>query len=82
MTQHTCIPESVCSSEISFEIEGDTLRNVQFTGGCCGNSQAISKLCEGMRVVDVIRQLKGIDCEDRGTSCPDQLAKALATALN
>jgi uncharacterized protein (TIGR03905 family) len=78
MTQHTCIPQSVCSSGIAFEIEAGTLRKVQFTDGCCGNSQAISKLCEGMRVDAVIRLLKGIDCENRGTSCPDQLSKALA----
>ena len=82
MTQHTYTPKCVCSSLISFEIRDGTLHNVHFTGGCCGNSQAISRLCEGMRVDDVIRQLKGIDCEERGTSCPDQLSKALENALN
>ena len=82
MTQHTFIPEGVCSSGISFEIKDNTVRNVQFTDGCSGNSQAISKLCEGMRVDDVIRLLKDIDCEDRGTSCPDQLSKALENALH
>jgi len=82
MTKHTYIPEGVCSSKIFFEITDGALKNVQFTDGCCGNSQAISRLCEGMRVDDVIRLLKGIDCEDRGTSCPDQLSKALEKALN
>lgn len=82
MTQHACIPEGVCSSGISFEITDGVLKNVQFTDGCCGNTQAIGRLCEGMRVGDVIRLLKGIDCEDRGTSCPDQLSKALANALD
>jgi uncharacterized protein (TIGR03905 family) len=82
MTQHTYMPEGVCSSEISFEIEGGTLRNVQFTDGCSGNSQAIGRLCEGRRVADVIRLLKGIDCEEKGTSCPDQLSKALENAMN
>jgi uncharacterized protein (TIGR03905 family) len=68
--------------EITFEIEDGVLRNVQFTDGCSGNSQAISRLCEGMRVEDAMRRLKGIDCEDKGTSCPDQLSKALEIALN
>jgi len=80
MTQHTYTPEGVCSSEISFAIQDGTLQNVQFTGGCCGNSQAISRLCEGRRVADMIRLLNGIDCEDKGTSCPDQLSKALEKA--
>ena len=82
MTQHKYMPEGVCSSEISFEIRDGTLSNVHFADGCCGNSQAISRLCEGKRVDDVIRLLKGIDCEDRGTSCPDQLSKALENALH
>jgi uncharacterized protein (TIGR03905 family) len=81
MTRHSYIPEGVCSSEISFEIEDGALRNVQFTDGCSGNSQAIGRLCEGMHVDDVIRLLKGIDCEDKGTSCPDQLSKALENTL-
>ena len=82
MTQHTYIPEGVCSSEISFEIKDGALRNVKFADSCSGNSQAVSRLCEGRRVGDVIRLLKGIDCEDKGTSCPDQLSKALENALN
>lgn len=81
MTRHTHTPEGVCSDEISFEIANGTLRNVQFVGGCPGNAQALSRLCEGMRVDEVIRLLKGIECEDRGTSCADQLTKALEKAL-
>jgi len=68
MTQHTYIPEGVCSTGISFEIKDGALRNVQFTDSCSGNSQAISRLCEGMRIDDTIRLLKGIDCDDKGTS--------------
>jgi uncharacterized protein (TIGR03905 family) len=82
MTSRTCIPEGVCSTVISFEAKDGVLRNAQFTDGCSGNSRASSRLCEGMRGDDVIRLLKGIDCEDKGTSCPDQLAKALENALN
>ncbi len=33
-----------------------------------------------LKVDDVINRLKGTDCGGRGTSCPDQLAKALEAA--
>lgn len=66
-----------CSSQINIEVEGDTVKKVQFVGGCHGNTQGVSKLVEGMKVEDVINKLEGIDCKGKGTSCPDQLAKAL-----
>ena len=67
----------VCSEQIDIETEGDIIRRVQYTKGCHGNTQGIAKLCEGMKVSDVIERLQGIDCKGRGTSCPDQLARAL-----
>ena len=66
-----------CSREILFEIDGDVIKSVQFVGGCNGNTQGISALVAGMKVDDAIRKLKGIDCGGKGTSCPDQLARAL-----
>lgn len=42
-----------------------------------GNTAGVSKLVEGMKIKDVIHRLKGISCGIKGTSCPDQLAKAL-----
>lgn len=81
MAKHTYKPQGVCSEEITFEIDDGILRKVQFTGGCSGNLQAIGKLVEGMRVEDVLAKLRGIDCDERGTSCSDQLAKALEKAL-
>ena len=68
---------AVCSEQIDIETEGDIIRRVQYTKGCHGNTQGIAKLCEGMKVSDVIERLQGIDCKGRGTSCPDQLARAL-----
>ena len=67
----------VCSKQIDIEVEGDIIKSVVVTGGCQGNRQGISKLVEGMEVKDVIHRLKGINCKERGTSCPDQLARAL-----
>ncbi len=76
------IPLGVCSKQISFEVENNTVKRVQFTAGCPGNLEAISKLVEGMSVQDVIKRLKGINCSNKGTSCPDQLACALEKTIS
>lgn len=67
----------VCSQEIHIEVEGDIVKSVRFVGGCQGNTTGVCALVAGMKVSDVIARLKGIDCRGRGTSCPDQLARAL-----
>lgn len=69
-----------CSSMIHFEIEDGKLTHVEYTGGCNGNLQGISRLVEGMPVDAVIERLNGIQCGAKPTSCPDQLAKALMKA--
>ena len=71
----TC--DAVCSAQIDIALEGDIIRGIQYTGGCHGNTQGVAALCVGMKVDDVIARLEGIDCKGRGTSCPDQLARAL-----
>ena len=69
--------QGTCSSHIEVEVEDDVVQQVFFWGGCNGNLQGISRLVKGMKVDEAISRLKGIDCGGRGTSCPDQLAKAL-----
>ncbi len=71
-----------CSREIHIELDGDTIKDVQFIGGCNGNTKGISSLVKGMKVQEVIDKTKGIDCNGRGTSCPDQLSKALQQLIN
>jgi uncharacterized protein (TIGR03905 family) len=71
----TC--DMVCSSQIDIELEGDLIRRVQYIDGCHGNTQGVAALCAGRRIDEVIGRLEGIDCRGRGTSCPDQLARAL-----
>lgn len=66
-----------CSQEITFEVEDNKLKNVQFLGGCNGNLQGIGRLVEGQDVDTVITKLEGIRCGMKPTSCPDQLAQAL-----
>ncbi|WP_297422357.1 TIGR03905 family TSCPD domain-containing protein [Clostridium sp.] len=67
----------VCSSTINLEITNNIVENVEFVGGCAGNLLGIGHLVKGMPVDEVIERLKGIDCKNKGTSCPDQLSKAL-----
>jgi uncharacterized protein TIGR03905 len=67
----------VCSKMMIIDSEDDVIKGVQIVGGCQGNTQGLSKLLVGMNVQDAIRRLEGIDCRERGTSCPDQLAQAL-----
>ena len=67
----------VCSREIRFDIDGNTIKTVQFVGGCSGNTQRVARLIEGMDIDEAIQRIDGIDCGGRGTSCPDQLARAL-----
>lgn len=74
---HLC--QGTCSRQIDIEVENDIVRRVLFTGGCHGNTQGIAALVRGMRVEEVISRLQGIDCHGKGTSCPDQLARALKT---
>ena len=65
-----------CSVEIQFEVDNDIVKNVKFIGGCRGNTAGVAKLAEGRNIDELINTLSGIDCRG-GTSCPDQLAKAL-----
>ena len=77
----TFYPEGTCSQMIEIELDGDTVKEVIFTGGCNGNLNGISRLIEGMKAEDVISKLEGTRCGFKDTSCPDQLSKALRAAL-
>lgn len=69
--------QGVCSREINFEVKDNRVVNVQFVGGCAGNSQGVARLIEGMDIDEAIARMEGIHCGVRSTSCPDQLARAL-----
>ena len=72
-----------CSRQITVDVNDDgVIKDVEFYGGCNGNLQGISALVKGRKIDDVIPVLKGIDCNFKGTSCPDQLAKALEEIKN
>ena len=73
--------KGTCSTQIDFELNGDIVSNVRFTGGCNGNLKGIGALVEGMKPEDVIERLEGTTCGFKSTSCPDQLAQALKQYL-
>lgn len=75
-------PTGVCSKSIDVEVEDGIVKSVEFTGGCNGNTQGVSRLVAGMRIEDAISRLKGIKCGFKNTSCPDQLACALQEILD
>jgi len=65
-----------CSRSIDFEVENGIVKSVKFNGGCAGNTAGISKLVANRPVDEIISLLEGTLCRN-GTSCPDQLARAL-----
>jgi uncharacterized protein (TIGR03905 family) len=69
--------KGTCSRQIEVTVEGDVIEKVRFVGGCDGNTKGVSALVVGMKIEEAISRLSGIDCRGRGTSCPDQLSKAL-----
>ncbi len=73
--------ENTCAKKIKFTLQGNVITNVQFLeGGCPGNLQALPRLVEGMTVEEIEKKIGGIDCAGRGTSCADQLARAVRKA--
>ncbi len=72
--------KGVCARSIQIDLDdNDTIASVTFVGGCHGNTQGVAALVRGMSREEAIRRLSGIQCGMKGTSCPDQLAKALET---
>ena len=74
-------PKGVCSRHMEIDVEDGVIQAVRVVGGCSGNLQGISSLLVGMTTDEAIRRMEGIRCGVKPTSCPDQLAKALKTAI-
>lgn len=72
----TYTTSGTCARFIDIELEENAIRQVRFIGGCGGNTQGVAVLLQGMAVEEAIGRLRGIQCRN-GTSCPDQLARAL-----
>ena len=74
--------KGTCSTQIDIDVENGIIKHVEFTGGCNGNLQGVSRLVEGMKCEDAIAKLRGIKCGFKPTSCPDQLSYAIEQAMN
>ena len=77
---YTYRTKGTCSREISFELDGDRVKNVHFVGGCDGNLKAVATLVDGMTVEQIEKLLRGNTCGPRKTSCADQLTIGLREA--
>ncbi len=80
MKEYVYEPQGVCPMQITFDIDGDVIHNIQFMGGCNGNLKALSKILDGWTVEQIEEKLSGNTCGRRPTSCADQLAKAVRAA--
>lgn len=77
--KYTYTPEGVCSRQIELEVEDGIVTNLKVIGGCDGNLQGVAKLVEGMKIEEVIKRLKGIDCRRKRNIMPRPNSKSLRT---
>jgi uncharacterized protein (TIGR03905 family) len=75
--KYTYTPRGICATKFEFDIDKDIIKSLKITNGCPGNTLGVSKLIANKNIDDVIKLFSGIDCRNRGTSCPDQIAQAL-----
>jgi len=81
MTKTEYTTSGTCSRKISFALTPDgKVTGINFEGGCNGNLKAVAALCEGLGPQEIAEKLTGIECGAKGTSCADQLAKAVMKA--
>ena len=78
MEHITYTTKGVCARRINIDVEDGKIKKVVFEGGCSGNTQGVAALVADMDIDEAIKRLSGIRCNFKSTSCPDQLAKALA----
>lgn len=74
---------NTCSDKITFVVnEADmTVHDLVVSNGCDGNARGFSALADGSEIDDLIVRFAGILCHNSdGSSCPDQVAKALNEA--
>ena len=82
MKKYIYEPKGICAYEIEYEIEGDVVKSVAFSGGCPGNHLGLNALVKNQKVDDIIKKLKGIKCGSKSSSCPEQLAIGLELIKN
>ncbi|MCL1883534.1 MAG: TIGR03905 family TSCPD domain-containing protein [Defluviitaleaceae bacterium] len=73
--------KGVCCNEIQLDVSEGIIKEINFSNGCNGNLKGIARLARGRKAEEIIDLVSGIQCGTRGTSCPDQLAAALKSAM-
>ena len=68
--------QGTCSTSIDLEIQDGIITFCRINNGCRGNTQGVAKLVIGRKADEVAAELEGIQCRG-GTSCPDQLSRAI-----
>lgn len=81
MKHYRYTTSGTCSRQIDFDLDGDVVHNINFTGGCSGNLKAIPIILEGWTVEEINDKLRGVMCEGKATSCSDQLSIAVGKTL-
>ena len=65
-----------CSTAVELEIREGIITQCRIVNGCRGNTLGLARMVVGQKAEEVAAKLEGIQCRG-GTSCPDQLAKAI-----
>ena len=73
---YTYRTRGTCSTSIELEITDGIITHCKFINGCAGNTQGVARLAIGRKADEVAAELEGIQCRG-GTSCPDQLSRAI-----
>lgn len=79
---HICRGTCSRSIKIVYDDETQVINEIQFFGGCHGNTQGVARLSKGRTLKEVHDVLVGTNCGGRGTSCPDQLAIGIEEIRN
>ena len=80
MHMFTYKTNGTCSSQIDLEIRDGVITYCKFTRGCTGNTEGLARMVVGQKAEDVAARLEGVQCRG-GTSCPDQLSRAIRACL-
>lgn len=78
---YTFYPTGVCSKKFEIVLKDGVVEDISIEAGCPGSLQGIIHLVKGENALVAARKLRGIPCGGKATSCPDQLATALAEAV-
>lgn len=81
--EYDALGKGACCTKIHCTLGSGIIKDIEIIDGCDGNHRGIRQLVRGRPAAEVIALLHGTPCDGgNGSSCPDQLAKALQEALD